>query len=174
MRWLIPSLTIVALAGVSRADLNIQFGEVRGSEGQWHEGTAIIPAPIDQVRGWLTDYAHWPQLFSDISEAWVEGHTPDGAAIVHFRSRIAGREIVIRERVTPFGLAYEGESRRVTVQGRIYLTDLGNGTTRVSMQSSADVHGILRPFATAGLKRTHEYAHMRSDLTSLYQLSCKK
>jgi hypothetical protein len=172
MRWLIVLVSFFTV-GVAHADVHIEFEEVAGSAGQWHQGTAIIPAKVEQVRAWLTDYDHWPQLFSDVSTAWVEGHTADGAAIVHFHSRLNNRTIVIRERQTPFGLEYEGGSTHVRVQGRIFLTDMGDGRTQVTMQSSSDIHGYLRPFVTETMKRMRTQAMIRSDMNSLYELSHK-
>jgi carbon monoxide dehydrogenase subunit G len=173
MRWLLV-LSLITVGAVAHADVHIQFDDVAGSAGQWQEGTAVIPAPIEQVRRWLTDYDHWPQIFSDVSAASVEGTTPDGAAIVRFHSRLNHQTIVIRERQTPFGLEYEGGSTHVRVQGRIFLSDLGNGRTRVTMQSSSDVHGYLRPFVSDRLKRSRTQAMIRADMTSLFELSRRR
>jgi hypothetical protein len=172
MRWLVVLVSVFTVE-LARADVHIEFDEVPGSAGLWHQGTAIIPAKVEQVRAWLTDYDHWPQIFSDVSTAWVEGHTRDGAAIVHFHSRLNNRTIVIRERQTPFGLEYEGGSNHVNVQGRIFLIDLGDGRTQVTMQSNSDIHGYLRPFVTDRMKRMRTQAMIRSDMNSLYELSRK-
>jgi len=54
-----------------------------------------------------------------------------------------------------------------------YLVDLGDGTTRVIMQSTANVHGFWKIFATKGLKRDRAYRVTRSHLQALYDLATK-
>jgi hypothetical protein len=171
MRRLLVLLTVVSVPLLARADFAIQFTDVPGSDGHWHQGTAIIPAPVEQVIGWLTDYDHWSQIFSDISTSRMEGVTTDGGSIVRFHSRIAQRTIVIREYRTSFGLVYDGGSNHVRVQGRIFVTDLGDGRTEVTMQSSARVQGPLRAFVTERMVRSRENALMQAHLSSLYELS---
>jgi hypothetical protein len=169
----ITALCALLVAGVVHAESGpaIDFRDLPGTDGEWQEATAIIAAPAGQVRRWLVDYPNWPVLFDDVEHAQVLGSEPDGAAVVRFRSRIAGRTIVLREWQTHFGLVYRGEAPNVRTQGRIYLLDLGNGRTRVIMQSTAQVHGFWRPFATKRLKRNRAFEIMRSNLESLHDLS---
>jgi hypothetical protein len=81
--------------------------------------------------------------------------------------------ITIHEDVHPNMLVFWGTAPYTHTQGRIHLIDLGDGTTRVLMQSSADVHGFWKMFATKGLKRDRAYKVTRSHLQALYDLATK-
>ena len=169
MVWGLCLLAGAAAAAEPRAAMS--FRDLPGTGGSWQEAQAIIHAPPERVRSWMIDYDRWPSLFSDVASAEVLGNAPDGSAVVRFQSRIAGRLITVRERQTSFGLEYDGEAHDVTTRGRIYFLDLGNGSTRVIMQSTADVHGFWRPFAFHRLKRRRSFEIMRSQLESLDLLS---
>jgi len=168
------SATAVALAGEGADEAEdtpeMTLHDLPHTDGNWQEGEAVIPAPANQIRAWLVDYARWPERFSDVQSAEVLGQTSDGAAIVRFRSRIADRTITIHEWQTDWGLRYEGQGGDVSTRGRIFLVDQGDGSTRVIMQSTSEVHGFLRLFATKGVKRKSAFNIMRAHLTSLWTL----
>jgi hypothetical protein len=172
------AVCLLALASVAGATESapstppsIDLHDLPGTDGNWQEGVAVVAAPATQVRGWLTDYDHWPELFSDITEAKQLGRTEDGRAVVRFYSRIAGRMLTISERETEWGLEYEGGSRHVNFRGKIFIEVVDPQTTRVRMQSTSDVHGMLAPFVTRGMKRSKAFDVTRSDLRSLLDLS---
>jgi hypothetical protein len=165
--------TVVLFAGVAVAQVPIELHDLAGTDGEWQEGVAVIPAPRAQIHQWLTDYQNWPRRFPDIGWATVLGDDAEGRHIVRFSSHIVDAIITVHEKVTPELLVFTGTAPYTHTQGRIYLIDLGDGTTRVIMQSTAKVHGFWKIFATKGLKRERAYRVTRSHLQALYDLATK-
>jgi hypothetical protein len=161
----------LALVAVASAEPPIVLRDLPGTNGEWQEGEAVIPAPRDRVRGWLTDYPNWPKRFPDIGWSMVLGDDEKGWHVVRFSSRIVDAIITVHEEVLPDRLVFWGTAPYTYTQGRIHLIDLGNGTTRVLMQSSAQVHGFWKIFATRGLKRERAFRVTRSHLQALLDLA---
>src|SRR5258706_9188215 len=107
----------------------IALRDLPGTNGEWQVGEAVIPAPREDVHRWLVDYAAWPQRFPDIEWSQILGDDKSGRHVVRFRSRIADATLVVHEAVRPDLLVFWGTMPYVYAQGRIYLIDLGNGTT---------------------------------------------
>jgi hypothetical protein len=149
----------------------IETRDLPGTDGQWQEGAAVIRAPRSEVLRWLTDYPMWPRRFRDISSAVVLGDDERGRHRVRFRSRIAGAEITVAEEVSPALLVFDGVAWFAFTQGRIHLIDLGDGTTRVLMQSTSQPRGIAKLFATKGMRRDRSWKVARSHLESLDELA---
>jgi Polyketide cyclase / dehydrase and lipid transport len=149
----------------------IETRDVAGSEGNWQEGRAVIPAPLDDVRGWLLDLEHWPQIFPDVTSAKVLARPAPDRATIRFRSRVAGRELTIAMRWNARGISYRGAGKNVDVQGKIYLTPLDARHTQVVMQSTADVHGLVGALASPGMKRSKAFKKLRADLGALEKLA---
>lgn len=164
-------VTLAAAAAAAALTSRIELRDVPESQGEWQEGSAIIPAPRQQVQAWLTDYDRWLGRFPDIEFAKYLGDDDRGRHIVRFRSKLAGRTFVIHEAVTPGLIVFEGTAPNVYTQGRIFLIDLGDGSTRVVMQSAASVRGFIGVFATQGYKRKSAYAVTRSHLGALLDLA---
>jgi hypothetical protein len=166
------ALWLLASAAVTRGDSGaMQLRDLAGSGGQWQEGEAIVAAPPAQVQAWLTDYTHWPERFPDVATSQVLGRDARGRNVVRFYSRIAERMITVREAVAPGLLVFDGwGGDSIFTQGRIYLLDAGAGRTRVIMQSTSQVHGILAMFATHGLKRRRAFQVIESHLAALIAL----
>jgi carbon monoxide dehydrogenase subunit G len=163
----------VALVAVAApANGPVRLGDVPGTNGQWQQGSSVIAAPLDEVHGWLTDFAAWPKVFPDVQSATVLQH--DGNAYtVRFRSKIVGRDMTLRLEVGPRVVVYTGSGKDVTSQGKITLEPLDRGHTRVLMQSSAEVHGLAGAFASQGMKRKRAFKKMESDLTTLHILAAR-
>jgi hypothetical protein len=166
-------LFFVAMVGVAAALAAepMALRDIPGTGGEWQEGEAVIPAPRDQVRAWLTDYRNWAGRFPDIEWAQVLPDDAGGRHVIRFRSRIADATITVHEAVTPSLLVFEGWMTMVHTQGRIHLIDLGDGTTRVLMQSTAEAHGLARLFATQRFKRDRAFRVTRSHLAALLTLA---
>src|SRR5262245_58723347 len=113
-------LCAVASLGAG-GSLHIQTGDVPGSDGQWQQATAVVDAPLDEVRGWLTDYDHWPELFKDIKSAQVLARPGPSGATVRFYSKIVGREMTMNVVWTKRYIVYRGTGANVDAQGRIAL-----------------------------------------------------
>jgi hypothetical protein len=145
--------------------------DVPGSGGVWHEGVAIISAPRDQVRTWLTEYFAWPRRFTDVE--WVQplGDDNRGWHVVRFRSRIARSTLTVHESVEPGRLVFYGSAPFASIQGRIYLVDRGDGTTLVRMQSTSEPRGAAKLVVTRTVIRHREFAAIQLYLTSLEHLA---
>ncbi|HEY7954170.1 MAG TPA: SRPBCC family protein [Polyangia bacterium] len=168
-------LFLAAPARAKRLDTaRLLLRDVPGSGGSWQEGSAVVAAPVDEVRHWLTDYPAWPKRFDDIE--WSQALADDAAGrhVVRFRSRIAGRTLTVHEAVTKHLISFEGDGPEVHTQGRIWLLDAGGGATRVIMQSTSEVHGLLGLFATRGLKRRRAFEVIQADLDSLLALAGRR
>jgi hypothetical protein len=159
------NLLLVVLAWAAPA--GIVTRDVAGSGGNWQEGRAVIPAPLDEVRGWLTDYERWPQQFPDVTSAEVLARPGPDRATIHFHSKIAGRDLTLNMRWNDRQINYRGTGKNVNVQGKIYMTPLDRNHTEVVMQSTADVHGLVGALASPGMKRSKAFKKLRSDLAAL-------
>lgn len=164
-------LLLLTLSALSAAEPIMRLRDLPGTHGQWQEGEAVIPASREQIHHWLTDYRNWPRRFPDIAWATVLPDDQEGRHVVRFSSRILGSVITVHEEVAPDLLVFWGTAPYTRTQGRIHLIDLGDGSTRVLMQSSADVRGFWKMFATRGLKRDRSYRVTRSHLQALHELA---
>lgn len=160
-------------AAAASAEPSIELRDLPDTGGSWQEGAAVIPASPERIRGWLTDYILWPSRFPDIEWSQVLGDDEKGRHIVRFRSRIADAVLTVHEAVSPNLLVFEGTAPFANTQGRIHLIDLGDGRTRVLMQSTAEVHGLARLFATQKLKRQRAYQVSTSHLNALWALASR-
>ena len=165
----------IAFAGPKApADPRIDFHDLPGTNGEWQEGTAIIPAPQEKVRYWLTDYVNWPRRFPDMKWTRVLPDDERGHHVIMFYSHIAGRAFLIHESVAPDLLVFYGSSgSSIHTQGRIYLIDIGGGRTRVHMQSTATVSGFLGLFATRAYRRKSAEQVTTAHLTALLNLAAQ-
>jgi hypothetical protein len=166
------ALLLVALATPQPAlPGRIALHDVPGSAGEWQEGVALVAAPPALVQQWLIDYGRWVGRFPDIATAQYLGDDDHGRHMVRFHSRLAKRTFVIREAVRPGLLVFEGWAPNVHVQGRIWILDAGGGSSRVVMQSTAEVHGFIGLFATRGYRRKSAFAATSSHLNALIRLA---
>ncbi|HEY2746422.1 MAG TPA: SRPBCC family protein [Polyangia bacterium] len=162
-------MVLLAAPALAAGD-KIEVGDVAGSDGNWQQGRAVIDAPLDEVRGWLVDFEHWPTHFPDVTSAKVLAHGRDTAKL-RFASRVIGRELTIDLHWTAREISYRGAGKNVDVQGKITLAPEGDRRTSVVMQSTANVHGLAGAFATKGLKRDRAFKKLRADLGALEHLS---
>lgn len=146
---------------------SIQLRDIPESNREWQEGSAVIPAPASTVRHWLTAYDEWRQIFPDMESVQPLGSDAQRRDVVRFRSKYAGRTIVMHQAISPSLLVYEGWGPNVHTQGRVYVIPLGADQTRVIMQNTAEVHGLAGIFATKGLKRSRAFQAIRGHLGAL-------
>jgi hypothetical protein len=167
-----PTLTRSAMAvQEGRASGSVQFSVVPGTHGHWQQGQAVIPAPIAQVKRWMSDYTAWPRLYPDVRWAQVLGRTNDGRLMVRFHSSIAERTITLRLRSAGYVTTYEGEAPGVSTRGDTSLTPVGPGQTLVTMRTTSSVHGLLKAIVPRSLQRERAREKMTSDLTALQTLA---
>jgi hypothetical protein len=146
---------------------DIVIGELPETHGQWIYGEAIVAAPAAVVQRWLDDIPAWPQRYRDVEWAQSLGTNQAGEHIVRFRSSIIGRTLTLRMLEQPGRITYEGEGKNVTTRGRIFVDAIDAWRTRVTLQTTSEVHGLAGVFATQSLKRQRAEQKIRSDLTSL-------
>ena len=172
------ALLLIALAApasaVAPSPAAIELHELAGTDGRWTEGVALVPAPPARVYEWLTDYAHWQGRFPDMAWAQYRGDDERGRHIVRFHSYLANRTFTIHESVTPELLVFDGWAPNVHTQGRIWILDAGGGRTRVIMQSSNEVHGLIGLFATRSYRRRAAFAATTSHLRALLALAAAR
>ena len=148
----------------------IQTGDISGSAGKWQEAKSTIAAPIADVRLWMTDFAHWPERFGDITSAKILAKS-DGMTTLRFHSKIIGRDMTIKLHVAGNSVTYDGYGKDVTTQGKIFMRAVDPSHTEVTLQGSSEVHGALGKFATKGLKRKRALAKMQADLRALQAMA---
>jgi carbon monoxide dehydrogenase subunit G len=170
-RRLACSLFVLVLAtgAAAFAPGPVALRDIPGSDGEWQEGSAIVPAPPERVVHWLTAYREWTRLFPDVEWAQVLPRDRRGRDVVRFRSRYAGRAITMHQAVTPNLLTYDGYGANIHTQGRVYVIDLGNNRSRVIMQTTSEVHGMAGVFASRKLKRTRAFQALRGHLSALIE-----
>jgi hypothetical protein len=174
MRCAIAIVLVISIAQLGAHAGNgpdITLRDLPDTNGNWQEGAAVIPASRERIQQWLTDYILWPSRFPDIEWSQVLGDDDQGRHIVRFRSKIADAVLTVHEAVAPGLLVFEGTATFAHTQGRIHMIDLGNGTTRVLMQSTSEVHGLARLFATQNVKRQRAHQVATSHLTALWNLA---
>jgi hypothetical protein len=160
------------LAPAAAGSAPVHLGDVPGTGGQWQQGSTVVAAPLPEVRRWLTDYDAWPALFPDVEWATVLARDGD-LWTVRFRSRIVGRDLTIRVRISPTLLVYVGTGKDVTTEGKVYLKALDRQHTSVLMQSSATVHGLAGAFVGTGTKRKRALRKIGADLSALHALASR-
>jgi hypothetical protein len=148
----------------------IMLHDLPNTGGEWQEGEATIEASPDQVRFWLTDYEHWSERFPDVEWQQVLDDDERGRHVIRFRSRIADCVLTVHEAVEPDLLVFEGFAKNLYTQGRIYLLPAGN-KTRVLMQSTSQVQGFWRIFASQKYRRKSAYEVTTSHLNALSKLA---
>ena len=168
--WLLAGV-LLPLA-VPAEELNrVAIGDLPGTHGSWQEGQVIVAAPASEVQRWLSDTRTWPSRFPDVQWTQELGTTSDGRRIVRFRSRTIGRPLTVRLRERPGLIAYDGEGKDVTTQGKNWIEPLGRDRTRVVMQTSAEVHGALGAFVSAKMKRERARRKLARDLDAIVKLA---
>lgn len=157
------------LAGAASAEVldQVWVGDVPGTKGSWQQGIVTVRAPAEEVQRWLGDTRSWPARFSDVEWVHDGGTLPDGRHLIRFRSRLIGRPITLRMREQPGLFEYDGEGKDVTTRGKSYVERVGDGRTRVVMQTTSEVHGALGAFTSAKMKRDRARRKLSSDLAAI-------
>jgi len=176
MRASIVSFVLIVLAALAGAahgqTLNrVVVGDLQGSNGRWQVGEVTVAAPADQVQRWFTEVERWPARFPDDVSSRNLGRAPDGRRVAELRSRALGRTLTLRLHEQRGLITYDGAGKDVTTQGKIYITPVGPGVTRVIMQTTGELHGAAGVFAGEGTKRKRAYKKLSADLNALVRLA---
>jgi hypothetical protein len=66
-----------------------------GRAGRYGHAETLIHAPVEKVRGFVTDYGHYTQLAPSIVTSRVVGHQPDGGIDVYIRMGVLNNMYVM-------------------------------------------------------------------------------
>ena len=169
-------MLVLSIAPTARANFErprpgeVAVRDVPGYDDHWLEARALVDAPPETVRRWLTDFEFWPARFHDV-EATRVLERDRGHAVFRLRSHIMGREMVLHATLGPDCLSYEAHDGSVDGLGRIFVTATGDGRTDVIMQSMAHVGGLLGRLAPHELVRSRQRQKLTADLTDLHRLA---
>jgi hypothetical protein len=150
----------------------IRIEDVAGARGQWHQGSTVVQAPIEEVRAWLLDFAGWPRRFPDIVATRVLKHTTPNVWILWYHSRILARDVTIRVHASPDEVTYRGApGEKGAPAGKILIKALDKQRTLVTMKTRA----ARQPPVTAAAKTRQERARrkLQADLTALHVLAAE-
>ncbi len=167
----LASLLLLPLAAPAEELNRVAIGDLPGTDGRWQEGAVVVRAPAGEVQRWLSDVRDWPARFPDVEWSRDVGTTADGRRIIRFRSRAIGRPMTIRIRERPGLIAYDGEGKDVTTQGKNWVEPLDGERTRVILQTTAEVHGALGTFVSARMKRDRARRKLAADLGAIVKLA---
>lgn len=131
------------------------------------EATIIVDASPARIYEWVTDYARWPQILSDIKSVNVEaGGRRD--AKVRFRSAALGHEVAVKfdnveNRLIRFHSVDAPPGAHAS--GTYDLDPLDGGTrTKVVASFYLDVGGVAGLFMSDKKLRGMRQAKLRADL----------
>jgi hypothetical protein len=175
----------LAAAGAARADAGdgsaaspappppIRIDDVAGARGQWHQGSTIVAAPIEEVRAWLLDFAGWPRRFPDVVATRVLKHTTPNVWILWYHSRILARDVTIRVHATPDEVTYHGApGERGAPAGKILIKALDGHHTEVTMKTRSLGRRAVTAAARTQKERTRR--KLEADLTALHVLAAER
>jgi carbon monoxide dehydrogenase subunit G len=161
---------LAATAGAAPLD-TVSVGDLPGSDGRWQHGEVTIAAPAAEVQRWFSDASHWRDRFPDNQQVRVMGTAPDGRQVVEFHSAVLGRTLTVRLREQPGLITYDGSGKNVTTQGKLFFEAVGPDRTRIEMQTTAELHGVIGAVASQGMKRKRALAKLNADLNAAVNLS---
>ncbi len=166
---IVSFLSVAALAGAQPLG-QVSVGDLPGTNGRWQMGEVTVAAPADEVQRWFSDAPRWPQRFPDDEYARVVGRAPDGRLVVEFKSKILGRAMTLHLRDQRGLITYDGVGKGINTQGKIMINALGPNQTRIVMQTTGELHGLVGVFGK-GEKRKRALAKLRSDLDACARLA---
>lgn len=171
MRAILVAAALTLVAPLAFAQQSIRLGDIPGSDGNWQYGETIVEAPADLVQRWFSEADLWSRRFPDTEWAQPLGTDAQGRKVVKFRSRVIGRPLTLHLTESRGLIAYDGEGKGITTQGKIFVQPLGPRRTRVIMQSSSQVHGAAGIFASKKVRRDRAFKKFRADLSAVIGMS---
>jgi hypothetical protein len=150
----------------------IHIEDVSGARGQWHQGSTIVAAPVEEVRAWLLDFAGWPRRFPDVVATRVLKHTTPNVWILWYHSRILARDVTIRVHATPDQVTYRGApGEKRAPAGQILVKAIDRQHTLVTMKTRS----LGLPRSAAARSQTERTRRkLEADLTALHALAGQK
>jgi hypothetical protein len=160
-------------AGLARAQAinQVRVGDLPGTNGEWQAGEVVVAVPAAEVQRWFSDARYWSQRFPDDTRVRDLGHTPDGRHVVSFHSAAIGKTLTVYLRERPGLITYDGRGKDVVTHGKIWFQALGPSRTRISMQTTGELHGLSGVFGTENMKRKRALKKLTADLSSAVRLS---
>jgi hypothetical protein len=153
---------MIAVAGDAHAE------QISLSEPGGHVTTSsiVVDATPAEIYAFVTDYANWRSVFSDIESANVKSGGRENG-VVEFQSRSLDNKVTVqfdntRDRVIAFrGIKGPPGGR---AHGSYTLTPLPGGRTRVDAELYLDVVGVPGVFVGESKLRPMRQAKLRSDI----------
>jgi uncharacterized membrane protein len=129
--------------------------------------TVIVDAPPEQIYALVTDYAHWPQILSDVMSVKVEAGARRDAR-VRFRSVAFERDVTVAfDNIENREIRFHSVNliRGAHANGTYVLRPLDGGRRTVVVATLyLHVSWPARLFASAAKVRTMRQAKLRADL----------
>jgi len=145
---------------------------VESSQEYVTEGFVEVHAPVAVVYATLTDYRHWPHLFSDVVQATVKSGNRDNA-LVRFESRVLGHEHTVKltnqaGRLVRFHLTDGHMGTKLA--GEFKLVPVAEGRmTKVRMRIFLETGGVFGWFVQDESLRSKRQQKILADLRDLKQ-----
>jgi hypothetical protein len=164
MRTWLPIAGVLAIAVDAHAD-NLSLKEL---PDHVTEATVIVDAPPEKIYALVTNYAHWPAIFSDVLSSTVESGDREHAR-VRFRSQILDNEVTVQFDNVPNRLirfkGVEGPPGGRS-SGTYVLEPLDGGKrTRVVASLYLDVVGLPGAFVRGSKITAMRQNKLRTDMT---------
>jgi hypothetical protein len=173
MRAWMLSLSLLLAGGAAQAQrLNqIKVGDLPGTDGRWQYGEVTVAAPAEVVQRWFAEPAEWQRRFPDNQWAHDLGRTPDGKQIAEFRSKVLDRTLRVEMTEQPGLITYKGAGKGIKTQGKIFIQQVGPMRTKVTMQSTGELHGLTGLVAPESVKRDRAIKKLTADLMATARLA---
>lgn len=169
MKLTISHLLVVGTATALAIAADAHADGVSLSEQPNHvtEAVIVVDASPAQIYALVTDYAHWPQILSDVTSVKVEAGGRRDAKI-RFRSKALEHEVAVKfdnvdDREVRFHSVDAPPGARAT--GTYILEPIDNGTrTQITARFYMNVVGIAGVFVRAKTLRSMRQNKLRADM----------
>jgi hypothetical protein len=148
----------------------VAVGDLPGTGARWQMGEVTVAAPAAEVQHWFSDATRWTQRFPDDDRVRTLGRLPDSRQVVEFHSKALKKTLTVRLREQPGLITYDGSGKDITTQGKIIIEPLAPNRTKVIMQTTGELHGLVG-LVGKGEKRKRALAKLNADLDAVARLS---
>ena len=148
----------------------VTLGDLPGTDGRWQVGEVTVAAPAAEVQHWFSDATRWTQRFPDDDRVRVLERAPGGRQVVEFHSKALKKTLTLHVREQPGLITYDGSGKDITTQGKIMIEALAPNRTKVIMQTTGELHGLVG-LVGKGEKRKRALAKLSADLHAVVGLA---
>jgi hypothetical protein len=162
-------LSVSVPAGAQQLN-RVALGDLPNTDGKWQMGTVTVSAPAEVVQRWFSDASTWQANFPDMEKVRIISRGVD-TQVVEFKSNIVGRTLTVTTREVPGRITYNGTGSGVTTEGRIFIQSVAPDRTKVTLETTGEVHGAARLVISDESKRDRAIKKINSDLHAIIGLS---